>query len=468
MNVITFTDGLDNTSVGKSMLTPIEDQTFSSEDEYTTYLSGQIASRTIAGKPITAYSVGVMGSGVTNTEKFTGDLKKIASTGKSQSLTDFGNLQTTFQDIADSLEITQTTSVAFTLKTTLLPNGAKVRMTFDTTGTSSSDASASSRYIEGTISATGSEASLSYTFNSITYSGGFGSEQGAGPIPGVIDGSEVKFAFTNVTGYNPAADESKAKQWLMSPGYTAWSQNEEYSITGATNTEIESRSSIIYLVLDSSTSLNTTQIGQIRDTASAFINSLFSQIVGFVTSGVSATAESSNSITVSWNRVSDADSYRVYRSTSSDGPYSRIGPTNTTISSTAYTDTSSSLTPNTTYYYKVSAYNANGEGAQSSYASAKTMAVGTPQGVSAEVVSSSSIRVRWYSVSGASGYKVYRSTSSNGSYEEVKDSPPISSVGSYTDTGLLSATTYYYKVSAYNANGEGARSSYVSATTSSP
>ena len=87
----------------------------------------------------------------------------------------------------------------------------------------------------------------------------------------------------------------------------------------------------------------------------------------------------------------------------------------------------------------------------------------TPSNVSASAASSSSITVSWSSVTGATGYKVYRSTSSSGTYSSVGDVPTTS----YTNTGLTAGTTYYYKVSAYNSAGESAQSSYASATPSS-
>ena len=170
--------------------------------------------------------------------------------------------------------------------------------------------------------------------------------------------------------------------------------------------------------------------------------------------GVSASAESSTSIKVSWSSVIGATGYKVYRSTSSSGTYSSVGD----VTTTSYTNTG--LTAGTTYYYKVSAYNSAGESAQSSSVSAKPESIpSTPTGVWAEVASSSSIQVGWSSVTGATGYKVYRSTSSSGTYSKVGDATTTS----YTDTGLTANTTYYYKVSATNSAGESAQSSSVSA-----
>jgi hypothetical protein len=277
VTVITFTDGLDNGSTGMSALQPIEDQTFDTDTEYTEYLSGEITNRTIAGKSITAYSVGVAGSDVADTAKFRSNLEKIASPDKSYFFTSYGEVQSAFQTIAESLYVTHI-NTSFTMKTTLLSSGTKVRMTFDVTSTDSNSAEASAKYIEGTVTRTGAGADMVYTFNDISYAEGFGSEQEAGPITGVINGTEVNFAFTGVTGYVQQTDESRARQWLMPSDSTTWQHNSEYDVGGATDIQVEKYPSIIYLVLDSSTSLSAYQIGQIRDVVRNFINSLYSQL----------------------------------------------------------------------------------------------------------------------------------------------------------------------------------------------
>jgi hypothetical protein len=88
----------------------------------------------------------------------------------------------------------------------------------------------------------------------------------------------------------------------------------------------------------------------------------------------------------------------------------------------------------------------------------------TPSSIQANAVSSDTITVTWGSVSGASGYRVYRASSSSGTYSQIGEVYTTS----HTNTGLSPNTTYYYKVSAYNSRGESARSNYyASATTSS-
>jgi hypothetical protein len=65
--------------------------------------------------------------------------------------------------------------------------------------------------------------------------------------------------------------------------------------------------------------------------------------------------------------------------------------------------------------------------------------------------------VSWTSVSGATGYYIYRSTSESGTYTQVG----TSTTTSYTNTGLTSGAGYFYLVSAYNSGGE----SYISSAT---
>lgn len=66
--------------------------------------------------------------------------------------------------------------------------------------------------------------------------------------------------------------------------------------------------------------------------------------------GLVATAISSSRIDLSWNAVSGAVAYDVYRSTTSGGPYSLV----TSVGTTSYSNTG--LSPSTTYYYVVKAF----------------------------------------------------------------------------------------------------------------
>lgn len=153
-----------------------------------------------------------------------------------------------------------------------------------------------------------------------------------------------------------------------------------------------------------------------------------------------------NSVKLSWNSVSGASAYRVYRATSSTGIYSYVKAT----TKTSYTDTG--LTTGKTYYYKVRAYKTIGTtkvyGKYTTMASVKPLP-STPTNFIGTPVSNTSTKVSWGTVSGATGYQVYRATSSSGSYSCIKTTTSTS----FTNTELTSGRTYYYKVRAYRTVG---------------
>jgi glucan-binding YG repeat protein len=74
----------------------------------------------------------------------------------------------------------------------------------------------------------------------------------------------------------------------------------------------------------------------------------------------------------------------------------------------------------------------------------------SPTNLTASSASLSSISISWSSVTGATGYEIYRSTSSTGNYSLISN---ISST-SFIDTGLTTGVVYYYKVRAYTFVGQ--------------
>jgi fibronectin type 3 domain-containing protein len=173
-----------------------------------------------------------------------------------------------------------------------------------------------------------------------------------------------------------------------------------------------------------------------------------------VPAGISATTASSSSIRVSWTATSGAESYKIYRSETPDGTYGEVG----TSTTTSYTNTELQVAAN--YYYKVSALNSGGESAQSAYVSGTTtLSAPTDLSVSAQMVNS--LTINWSSVLGASSYHIYRSATFDGTYSQIG----TSATASYTDTGLSSGASYYYKVSAVDNGVESAQSVSVSGGT---
>jgi len=169
---------------------------------------------------------------------------------------------------------------------------------------------------------------------------------------------------------------------------------------------------------------------------------------------VSSTA---TSITISWPAVKNASGYHIYRSTSLTGPYTKIDSSKTP----SYTD--KDISSGTTYYYKIAAYNDTGTGSQSDAIS--TVSVPAAPTVSQSGATTTSITISWAPVTGATGYYIYRSSSSTGTYTLLTTGTLGPNATSYTDNGLTIGTTYYYKVAAYNGGGTGSQSIYITAET---
>ncbi|MFP4545569.1 MAG: fibronectin type III domain-containing protein, partial [Methanomassiliicoccales archaeon] len=172
-------------------------------------------------------------------------------------------------------------------------------------------------------------------------------------------------------------------------------------------------------------------------------------------------------VSLTWNAPSDdggasITDYRIYRGTSS-GQLSH----HTTTGSTSYTD--SSVTNGQKYYYKVSAVNSEGEGPKSSEVSATPESAdqdtepSAPQDLTASS-SDGKVSLSWNAPSDDGGasitdYRIYRGTSSG----QLSHHTTTGST-SYTDSSVTNGQKYYYKVSAVNSEGEGPKSSEVSAT----
>jgi fibronectin type 3 domain-containing protein len=183
--------------------------------------------------------------------------------------------------------------------------------------------------------------------------------------------------------------------------------------------------------------------------------------------GVSA-SQSGSSVSISWNAVSGASSYSVYRSSSADGTYSYIA----SVSKTSATDTSPLSGFN---YYKIIASNAAGVHSDFStydfvYYTNDTgggnggnnddeddkITLPAPYSVSASQ-DGSSVSISWSYVSGASSYSVYRSSSANGYYSLLTTSVSTSA----TDTSPRSGYNYY-KIIASKGTTTSEYSSYAS------
>ena len=166
--------------------------------------------------------------------------------------------------------------------------------------------------------------------------------------------------------------------------------------------------------------------------------------------------------TLTWNAVTGAAKYEVYRARSKDGDYIKYS----TVTGTSYTNISYIENGNT-YYYKVRALKSDGTaGAWSSIVSVTYKQTLSAPAVTGGNDSQGRPTLKWNAVSGAAKYEVYRARSKDGDY--IKYSTVTGT--SYTNTSYIeNGNTYYYKVRALDANGTaGAWSSIVSVTYRKP
>lgn len=201
-----------------------------------------------------------------------------------------------------------------------------------------------------------------------------------------------------------------------------------------------------YIVRSLSTSPETHEKMRSTDSTSASAKSAIADKL--TTPTVSATGTNYKSVKVSWNKISGASNYRVWRATSENGDYKLLKQVEGG-STRSYTD--STCTLGQQYYYKVFARGTASNGKFIRSSGSKPVAAKSVLPAPSFSVTSVDYRtnkVSWKKVSGASGYRIYRSTSRNGKYSKVK-TITSSSTTSWKNTGLKAGKAYYYKIRAY-------------------
>ena len=164
--------------------------------------------------------------------------------------------------------------------------------------------------------------------------------------------------------------------------------------------------------------------------------------------GLKAKSQTSSSITVSWNKVSKANGYRIYVYNPSTKKYDYYAqPTTNSV-------TVKGLTSAKEYKFKIRAYvNYKGSKYFGSYSSiySTTTSPTKVKGLTTSTRADNSLKISWTKVSRASGYRIYVYNPSTKKYDYYAQ-PTTNSV---TVKGLTSAKEYKFKVRAYvNYDGE--------------
>ncbi|MCX5638793.1 MAG: putative Ig domain-containing protein, partial [Planctomycetota bacterium] len=169
--------------------------------------------------------------------------------------------------------------------------------------------------------------------------------------------------------------------------------------------------------------------------------------------GVTASDDQANRITIEFDTVADADVFKVYRADSTDGLFNPI--TDWLPITNPYEDTS--VIPNVAYFYKVKvAYTINGAG-ESEFSNYDegicTFKLFSPANVSATDNLLDFVLVQWDPVAGAGYYRVYRCESELGTKTAVTGwTDSLSFVDSNVEWGHA---YYYWVTAAADNNGTG-------------
>jgi fibronectin type 3 domain-containing protein len=173
-----------------------------------------------------------------------------------------------------------------------------------------------------------------------------------------------------------------------------------------------------------------------------------------------ATAVGSDQVDLDWGPADDPDGYEIQRSLDGVAWTSLGQPAGTATEATIL-----GLAPETTYFFRVRAFNSGGNGPFSNVASARTGAAvpSAPASLQATAVSRSRIDLSWSdSSTNETRFEIQRTNA--GRPFELVATASANSV-SFVDTGLRARTTYTYRIRACNQLGCSAFSNQASATT---
>ena len=238
---------------------------YSSGSEYLAAVNSRINNELIGGTNISAYSIGVRGSDVSDIEGFRNNLKKLSSdpTNNVFEVSNMSEASEQFAQIAQKL-YNQSTFYNVTLKLPAQEPNTKIRFTFDNV----TDVNESQCYIEGTYIRNGGKGQLT----DIQY---VGLECMSGiAVTASTEGIFDLFSFQNLTDQNGAQISTDyVKQWNWLESTSQWQYNSEFTPSGNTQIVNEYKSAMIMLVLDCSSSLGSDFVNM-KTAANGFIETL--------------------------------------------------------------------------------------------------------------------------------------------------------------------------------------------------
>jgi titin len=226
---------------------------------------------------------------------------------------------------------------------------------------------------------------------------------------------------------------------------------------------------------DSGLSASTTYFYRVRASSAAGYSG-FSDVVSATTlpvaasppaapTGAVATALSPWTLRVSWiDNSTDEESFHLERAASAEGPFEVMGGAPADV--TQVDDPQ--LSPGSTFYYRVRAWNTAGYSSYSNVATATTRTVpNAPAMLQVTVQSPASLHLSWIDTSlDETGFRVERASGAYGPFTPL-ETLPAGATG-WDDTGLPPSTTFWYRIVALGALGDSDVSNTAGGTTQPP
>ncbi|GEM_PF-253765 len=174
---------------------------------------------------------------------------------------------------------------------------------------------------------------------------------------------------------------------------------------------------------------------------------------------LAAASTSSSQINLAWqDNSTDETGFKVDRRLTPTDAWTTITTTN--ANATSFNNTN--LTDGTKYFYRVYAFNANGNSTFSNEVNAVTTML-APTNLTIQVATSQ-VTLNWTDNSQSeTGYSIERRLGSTGQFVKVSDMN--ANVSTYTENPLNDGTKYYYRVFAFNTNGNSGLSNEVNVVT---
>lgn len=289
--LVTFTDGLDNASLDDSERNP---ENYLTREAYLNALNNKIRTDKVHGLDINAYTIGLRGNDVQDVTAFQNNLKKLASDERNVfEVNSMDEALQRFEEIAESLHSTNTTTSLSLLVPPGYDDGLVLRYTFDQVNSAES----SSLYIQCTYKRDGNNRRL----ESISYRG---FKQGATTLSSVekLPNGFYKFVFQNLKKDNDSfvtdTDMRRLKLYRKIP--TGWEPETEFDNNNQSSVIEEQSSALIMLVLDCTTSLGS-QFSSLKTGAKRFVETLVSFNSG--SNRVSVSASPTNGGSVNGNGI---------------------------------------------------------------------------------------------------------------------------------------------------------------------